>query len=148
MKYLVFMFAFLPIAVSAQSLRERVAAGVNISAAEWQTMTRGRTVIYSLFGIEVGREYYSPNSDNVYYNFPDGQCLEGRVSFPEPDFCFDWQGMAQMCFQHKLVDGDIYITGFANGGFVIVSDIVDDPFTCFPGAMSALEPNITLARHP
>lgn len=134
---------FLPMIASAQSLRDRFDAGIEITPSEWQQLTSGRTVIYQNYGVVHGREYYPADSNEVFYEFADGTCLEGTVTYEPSQFCFDWQGHEFMCFQHKYIDGEIFIAG--SGGVTFVSDIVDDPFRCTPGLMSTLDLPLSLA---
>lgn len=143
MKKLILLLLMVPVALPAQTLAERFENGIEITASEWQEMTRGRTVVYQSFGVETGREYYPPKGNKVFYRFADGECLEGTVSYSPPDFCFNWQGYGNMCFEHKYVDGEIFIMG--EGNIVFVSDIVNDPFQCTAGLTSALDQPLAFA---
>ncbi len=146
MKFLTFILLMIPVVLPAQNLREKFEAGTEITASEWQEMTRGRTVIYQSFGREVGREYYPPSGNKVFFRFSNGECLEGTVAYSPPDFCFDWQVYGKMCFEHKYVDGEIFIMG--EGNIVFVSDIVNDPFQCTAGLLSALDQPLAFAGLP
>ncbi len=143
MKKLIFLLLMVPGILPAQNLLERFKNGINISAQEWQEMTHGLTVIYEVFGVEQGREYYPADSNQVFYRFANGECLTGTVIYEPAQFCFDWEGFDRMCFEHKYVDGEIYIVGEI--GIAFVSDIINDPFQCTAGLMSALDQTLTLA---
>ncbi len=140
----ILIFCLLPIPLVAQSLRETIDAGTHISLEEWQTMTRGKTVIYQRFGVELGREFYPISGDKVYYLHADGYCLEGVITYQSPSFCFDWEGRARMCFEQKRVGEEIYIISLQGGNFTLVGDIIDDPFQCQPEFLSSLTlPSLT-----
>ncbi len=143
MKTLALLLLMVPVVSPAQTLAERFENGTEITASEWQEMTRGRTVIYQSFGAELGREYYPAEGNRVFYQFVDGECIEGTIAYTPPQFCFDWQSYGKMCFQHKYVDGEIFIMG--EDSIVFVSDIVTDPFQCTANFMSALAPPLTFA---
>ncbi len=141
MRALAIILALAPGAVPAQSLFERLATAPDISYEDWQSMTDGKTVVYEIDGETYGYESYR-GGDNVTIRLEDGSCIDGTWFMQQTAFCFDWQGGPLNCFNHKRLDGAIYVIGLEDGVETAdvqkVSRIAEIPVFCGPALLSAL----------
>jgi len=141
MRALAIILALTPSAVPAQSLLERLADAPNISYQDWQSMTDRKTVVYEIDGETYGYESYR-GGENVTIRLADGSCIDGTWFMQQTAFCFDWQGGPLNCFNHKRLDGAIYVIGLVEGvetdDIQKVSRIAEIPVSCGPALLSAL----------
>lgn len=145
MKALAAILALTPSALPAQSLAERLAAEPIISFEAWRVLTNGKTVVYEIDGETYGYERYL-GGGNVTIQLEDGSCIDGIWYMAQTSFCFDWEGGPLNCFNHKQLDGDIYVIGLENGAETTdiqkVSRIANIPITCGPALLSSLTPQV------
>lgn len=141
MKALCLALALLPLAANAQSLPERLAKAPDITVEDWRSLTAGKTVVYEIDGEVYGYEFYRGNG-NVTIRLQDGSCLDGTWFMQQTAFCFDWQDGTLNCFNHKRLDGSIYVVGLNNGVETLdiqrVSRIANIPLACGPALLSSL----------
>lgn len=143
MKVLALILALSPTITLAQNLSEQLATAPNISFEDWRTMTDGKTVVYEIDGETFGYESYR-GEGNVTIRLGDGTCIDGTWFMEQTAFCFDWQDGPLNCFNHKRLDGVIYVIGLDNGvettDIQKVSRIANIPVACGPALLSALTP--------
>ncbi|MBL1434924.1 MAG: hypothetical protein COB08_001815 [Rhodobacteraceae bacterium] len=141
MKVLALILALTPSALLAQNLPERLANAPSISLEDWRAMTEGKTVVYEIDGVTYGYESYL-GANKVTIRLDDGSCIDGTWHMEQTAFCFDWQGSALNCFNHKRLDGNIYVVGLENGvettDIQRVSRITNIPVACGPALLSSL----------
>lgn len=141
------LIAIAPLASLGQDLPSRLAAAPNIPAVEWQSLTAGKTVVYSIDSTVFGYEFYSSASNQITFRLADGECIEGVWFEDQSAFCFDWQDGPLNCFHHKRLDGAIYVIGLENGvetdDIQKVSRIAQIPLACGPALLSMLEPEVS-----
>ncbi len=141
MRALAVILALAPSAVPAQSLLEQLTNAPNISYEDWRAMTDRKTVVYEIDGETYGYESYR-GGGNVTIRLADGSCIDGTWFMQQTAFCFDWQGGPLNCFNHKRLDGAIYVVGLENGvetaDIQMVSRIANIPVSCGPARLSAL----------
>lgn len=145
MRALALILALTPSALPAQTLAERLAAEPVITFEAWRALTNGKTVVYEIDGETYGFERYL-GGGNVTIQLEDGSCIDGTWYMAQTSFCFDWQGGPLSCFNHKQLDGDIYVIGLNNGietaDIQKVSRIANIPVSCGPALLSSLTPQV------
>jgi len=136
--------ALAPLAAPAQSLLDRLATAPEISESAWRDMTAGKTVVYEIDDAIYGYETYRKNSNRISIRLENGTCINGQWFMQQTAFCFDWEGGPLNCFNHKELDGDIYVVGLENGmeteDIQKVARIDDRPVFCGPALLSTLMP--------
>ncbi len=143
MKALALIMVLAPALAHGQSLAERLETAPMISFEEWRDMTDGKTVIYEIDGQTFGYENYR-GGNRVSIRLEDGTCIDGTWFMAQTAFCFDWQGGPLNCFNHKRLDGSIYVIGLEDGAETAdiqkVAGIANIPVACGPARLSALAP--------
>lgn len=143
MKAAALILALIPCALPAQNLVDRLAAEPIITFESWRALTRGKTVVYEIDGETFGYERYL-GGNKVTIQLDDGSCIDGTWYMEQTAFCFDWEGGPLNCFNHKQLDGEIYVIGLNNGvetaDIQKVSRIANIPVTCGPALLSSLAP--------
>jgi len=141
MKALALMLALCPSALPAQSLADRLAAEPVITVEAWRALTQGKTVVYEIDGETFGYERYL-GGGNVTIQLDDGSCIDGTWYMAQAAFCFDWEDGPLNCFNHKQLDGEIYVIGLDEGletaDIQKVARIANIPITCGPALLSSL----------
>ena len=144
MKHALALLALWPAGLAAQSLPEALATAPEIPFEDWQAMTAGKTVVYSIDGETYGYEHYSPTGNAVKIRLENGTCIDGTWFMQGSAFCFDWQGGPLNCFHHKQLNGTIYVIGLRgaeeSGDIQKVSRIADIPVACGPALLSSYSP--------
>lgn len=90
----------------------------------WRELSTGKTLYYFKDGELYGKEYYADDEGNVVFQFPNGQCAEGKWAHAEDKYCFAFGGQLH-CFWHVMRDGQIVVIGEADGDEQTVEKIVD-----------------------
>lgn len=145
MKAIALILALTPSVLPAQSLADKLAAEPNITFETWRALTKGKTVVYEIDGETYGYERYLGNG-NVTIQLEDGSCIDGDWYMVQTAFCFNWEGGPLNCFNHKRLEGDIYVIGLDNGAETTdiqkVSRIANIPVSCGPALLSSLAPQV------
>ncbi|MEM7522446.1 MAG: hypothetical protein AAF360_01530 [Pseudomonadota bacterium] len=112
------------------------AADALIGPDAWRALTTGKTLYYHKDGELYGREFYRNEEGDVVFEFPGGQCAEGRWAWAEDKYCFAFGGQLH-CFSHVMRDGEIVVIGLEDGEEQTVETIADnEPLTCEEGIES------------
>lgn len=102
----------------------------------WRALTTGKTLYYYKDGALYGREYYRNEEGDVVFQFPGGQCAEGRWAWAEDLFCFAFENDLH-CFRHVMRDGQVVVIGEEDGEEQTVETFAEnEPLTCAPGVES------------
>jgi hypothetical protein len=100
------------------------AADALIGPDAWRELSTGKTLYYFKDGELYGKEHYLDDEGNVVFQFPEGQCAEGKWAYAEDKYCFAFGGQLH-CFWHVMRDGKIVVIGEADGEEQTVEKIVD-----------------------
>ncbi|MCF6272032.1 MAG: hypothetical protein L3J37_02415 [Rhodobacteraceae bacterium] len=99
-------------------------------------MTVGRSVVYGVEGVVLGREAYRKNSNKLILRLSGGRCISGKWFMEQTTYCFNWEGAPPSCSRYKMLDGRIYAVAVENGvetGYIrTVVEISNEPMTCNP----------------
>ena len=90
----------------------------------WRELSTGKTLYYYKDGELYGKEHYIDDEGNVVFQFPQGQCAEGKWAFSDDKYCFAFGGQLH-CFWHVMRDGQIVVIGEADGEEQTVEKIVE-----------------------
>lgn len=71
-------------------LMQPLSAAAEMTATEFDTYTRGKTLYYGLSGTPYGAEVYHENQ-RVQWSFLDGHCKEGRWYAADGLICFVYE---------------------------------------------------------
>ncbi|MEM7547729.1 MAG: hypothetical protein AAF367_19555 [Pseudomonadota bacterium] len=100
------------------------AADKMIDPEEWRELSTGKTLYYHKDGELYGKEYYLNDEGDVVFQFPNGQCAEGKWAHADDKYCFAFGGQLH-CFWHVMRDGKIIVIGEADGEEQTVEQIVE-----------------------
>lgn len=119
-------------------LAPAVRADEPIPFEEWQKLTLGQTVYYTIDGTFFGREYYWPGTDRITFQHASGTCAEAHWTYADGIYCFHFD--RPHCFAHVRRGGQIVIIPQNDGGTdnpeQVVERIAPVPFSCTPGLTS------------
>lgn len=94
--------ALSPLPLAAQDL------GPPLSAAQFDALTRGKTITYSSGGVTYGIEQYRPGQ-KVVWAFAEGDCQEGDWYQDGAQICFDYHEpeVGLQCWTFHLRGSDL-----------------------------------------
>lgn len=107
-----------------------------ISPGEWQSMSRGKTLMYRIEGTPWALERYPSGGGNqVMLQFIEsGECISGNWTFDAGIYCFNWNSGEQACFRHIRAGEEVLVIHVEDGqptGGVQTMDVIGDmPLQC------------------
>lgn len=121
----------LPAALAA-ALLAAPAAAEPMSAAAFDALTRGRTVIYSFDNGFHGMERHLGDR-RVEWAFSDGECFAGRWYEEDENICFVYENLdGPQCWQFTEAPGGFLATFVEDDavGATYSARVTDEPMTC------------------
>lgn len=120
------------IAAFALALSAAPAAAQTLGAGDFDALTRGRTVIYTLGGAFHGMERHYGDR-RVEWAFADGECFAGRWYPDGENICFVYEDLeGPQCWQFTEAPGGFLATFVdeAGPGSTYVARFTEEPMTC------------------
>lgn len=110
--------------LSLTNMLPALAADALIGPDAWRELSTGKTLYYHKDGELYGKEFYRNDEGEVVFQFPNGQCAEGKWAHADDKYCFAF-GAQLHCFWHVMRDGKIVVIGEADGEEQTVEEIVE-----------------------